>query len=200
MSDGSIAIPGLEGAFRWIDVPRESRIAHQEVSISSRENTDWFVDPESLEVTSNAPALVRRIQGDFSVSALVDVEFRATFDAGALVLYSDSHHWVKFALEYSPQGKGVVVSVITRGESDESLSRVAYDSSLYLRISRLGRTVALHSSRDAQWWDLERYCRFDENEVDVGFESQSPMGKGTTARFAGISFSTSGVKDFRSGI
>jgi hypothetical protein len=170
------------------------------VSISSRETTDWFVDPESLHVTSNAPALVRRIHGDFTVSASIDVEFRATFDAGALVMYCDKAHWVKFALEYSPQGKGAIVSVITRGESDESLSRVVYDSSLYLRISRVGRSVALHSSLDGHWWDLERYCRFDEDHVDVGFESQSPMGQGTTAQFKGISLSTSGVKDVRSGI
>jgi regulation of enolase protein 1 (concanavalin A-like superfamily) len=200
MSDSSIAIPGLEGNFRWIEDPVKSRIAHQEVSISSRENTDWFVDPETLHVTSNAPALVRRTRGDFTVSALVDVEFHATFDAGALVMYYDTVHWVKFALECSPQGKGAIVTVITRGESDESLSRVVYDSSLYLRISRLGRTVALHSSLDGQWWDLERYCHFDFPEVDVGFESQSPTGKGTTARFSAITFGTSGVNDFRSGV
>jgi hypothetical protein len=115
-------------------------------------------------------------------------------------MHYDHQHWVKFALEYSPQGRAVVVSVITRGESDESLSRVACDTSLYLRISRLGHTVALHSSLDGQWWDLERYCRFDVDHVDVGFESQSPMGKGATARFQSISFTTAGIDDSRSGI
>jgi uncharacterized protein len=200
MSNSSIAIPGVEGDFRWINEPLDSRIAHQEVSISSREKTDWFVDPETLHVTSNAPALVCRIHGDFTISALFGVEFRATFDAGALVMFYDTEHWVKFALEYSPQGKGAVVSVITRGESDESLSRIGYDSPLYLRISRVGRTVALHSSVDSHWWELERYCRFDFPEVDVGFESQSPTGEGTTARFEAISFSASGIKDFRGGV
>ncbi|MGB8180091.1 MAG: DUF1349 domain-containing protein [Acidimicrobiales bacterium] len=199
MSDGSITIPALEGLFRWTEEPLEFRLATREVSISSRRRTDWFVDPETLQVTSNAPALVRRVRGDFTISALVDVEFRATFDAGALVLYRDERHWVKFALEYSPQRTGAVVSVITRVESDESLSRVVYDRSPYLRVSRLGRTVALHSSLDGRWWDLERYCRFDESEVEVGFESQSPTGEGTTARFSDISFGTTGVKDFRNG-
>jgi regulation of enolase protein 1 (concanavalin A-like superfamily) len=116
------------------------------------------------------------------------------------VLRHDQQNWIKLALEYSPQGQGAVVSVVTRGDSDESLSRVVYDSSLYLRISRVDRTVVLHSSRDGRWWDLERYCRFDFPETDLGFESQSPTGAGMTAHFEGIVFDASGVRDFRSGI
>ena len=199
MSESSLAVPGIEGNFRWIEEPVESRLAHREVSISSGGSTDWFVDPESRQITSNAPALVRKVQGDFSLSALIDVEFGTTFDAGALVLYGDRHHWVKFALEFSPQEQGAVVSVVTRGESDESLSRVLYNSALSLRVSRLGRTVALHSSKDGQWWDLERYCRFDVNDVEVGFLAQSPMGPGTKARFRDITVSAFGVQDFRDG-
>lgn len=200
MDNSAVTIPGLEGEFRWINEPVESSLGHREVSISSGANTDWFVDPETLRVTSNTPALVGSVRGDFTVSAHVAVEFRETFDAGALVMFCDTTRWVKFGFEYSPQGKGAVVSVVTRGESDESLSRVVYDSTLYLRMSRVGRTVALHSSLDGQWWDLERYCRFDAPGVEVGFEAQSPMGIGATARFTRISFATTGVQDFRSGV
>jgi regulation of enolase protein 1 (concanavalin A-like superfamily) len=199
MSESCSPLPGIEGNFRWIGAPVESHLGDREVSISSGGSTDWFVDPESRETTFNAPALVRRVQGDFSVSALIDVEFRATFDAGALVLYGDRQHWVKFALEFSPQGKGAVVSVVTRGESDESLSRVLDNSALSLRVSRVGRTVALHSSRDGVWWNLERYFRFNVDEVDVGFLSQSPTGPGTTARFRNITVRASGVANFRDG-
>ena len=42
---------------------------------------------------------------DFRLSARVTVDFRATFDAGVLLLWLDEAHWAKLCFEYTPDGR-----------------------------------------------------------------------------------------------
>src|SRR5262245_3681911 len=68
--------------------------------------TDLFVNPFGGRSVRNAPALLFPVSGDFALAAEVQVDFRATFDAGALLLWHDEDHWAKLCFEFSPQAKG----------------------------------------------------------------------------------------------
>src|ERR1700730_10338195 len=40
------------------------------------------------------------------------------WDAGALMLWADDHHWAKLSFELSPEKHPMMVTVVTRGVSD----------------------------------------------------------------------------------
>jgi regulation of enolase protein 1 (concanavalin A-like superfamily) len=139
------------------------------------------------------------VEGDYLLSARVDAALAATFDAGALVLWADERTWGKLALERSPAGAATIVSVVTRGVSDDCNSWTLEEPSTWLRIARIGDAYAFHASRDGRWWELVRHFRLEGANVQVGFEAQSPFGDGLTARFSEISFETRTLADLRDG-
>jgi uncharacterized protein len=183
---------------RWLNEPATSDVGEDAVRIAAGARTDWFVDPGTDRPTANAPALVAAVQGDFLLAAKVEVEFAATFDAGALLLWHDDRTWAKLCFEFSPDAEPMVVSVVTRGVSDDCNSRVVDGTAVWLRVARIGRAYAFHCSADGARWDLVRHFRLD-GLVEAGFEAQSPTGEGCAATFTEICFEARTLADLRSG-
>jgi regulation of enolase protein 1 (concanavalin A-like superfamily) len=171
------------------------------LSIRAGGQTDWFIDPGTGASTRDAPALVMPAQGAWQLSALVSVEHRAMFAAGVLFLHADAVTWAKLCLERSPQGESTVVSVVTRGTSDDCNSVIVAGHDSYLRISCLEGAFAFHHSTDGGRWSLVRYFTLGDgaDEVAVGFSAQSPTGDGCTATFSDITFRPTLLVDLRSG-
>ena len=185
----------------WLSEPQRWNIAAGTLTIEAGPKTDWFVDPAGDgEPALNAPALVGAVAGDFILSAHVSVTFGATFDAGVLMLHADERCWAKLCFERSPQGRPMVVSVVTREYSDDCNSVVVDDDNLWLRVARLGTAYAFHASTDGRHWQLVRYFGLPAADVSVGFEAQSPFGEGCTATFADITFEQRRLADLRSGL
>jgi uncharacterized protein len=165
--------------------------------------SDWFIDPGSDAVLRNAPALVMPAAGPWQLSAIVTADHRATFDAGVLFVHVDDVTWAKLCLELSPQGEVMVVSVVTRGTSDDCDSVPVEGHSLHLRVSALERAFAFHWSLDGRAWHLVRYFSLGDSapsRAGVGFIAQSPTGEGCTAEFADIIFRPELLADLRSGV
>jgi hypothetical protein len=172
------------------------------LSVDADAATDWFVDPAgSSAPIINAPALLGDVNGDFMFSARTEVKFAATFDAGVLVVHADDESWAKLCLERSPAGEATVVSVVTRGVSDDCNSTVVDGNVAWLRISRLGPALAFHASADGAGWSLVRHFALPAAEtLAVGFLAQSPLGDGCRASFDSIGFEPRRLGDLRSGI
>ena len=68
---------------------------------------------------AEAPLLLGSYRGEFQFSALVAPAFGAAFDAGALIVREGPDRWLKLAFE-APEGVPMVVSVVTRGSSDDA--------------------------------------------------------------------------------
>jgi regulation of enolase protein 1 (concanavalin A-like superfamily) len=116
-------------------------------------------------------------RGDFTLAARVSVDFRSTFDAGVLLLWAHEHAWAKLCLELSPQGNPTVVSVVTRGVSDDCNSFVTERPEMWLRVARLGTAFAFHASTNGTSWELIRHFALDQDaEPFVGFSSSRPRG------------------------
>ena len=197
----SVSIPGLEQSFEWVGKPIDVELGERKIVMSATPMTDWFTDPETSQVVATASALVCRPMTEFMLTAHVDVSFASTFDAGALVLWSSTRSWAKLAFEYSPQKQPMIVSVVTRGESDDCNAVVLDSSSVWLRVSGLGDAHAFHYSTDGELWHFVRYFRLDTyGSVDVGFEAQSPLGTGCVARFTDVSYAPERLTNLRSGV
>ncbi|MFB9691411.1 DUF1349 domain-containing protein [Actinoplanes digitatis] len=86
----------------------------------------WSPAPQSWptsedgSVRAEAPLLLGSYRGDFQFSALVAPAFGAAFDAGALIVREGPDRWLKLAFEAPPEGVPMVVSVVTRGSSDDA--------------------------------------------------------------------------------
>ena len=175
---------GVDGSLRIVAGPR----------------TDLFVDPAGGPAALGAPRIAGVVEGDFQLSARVRVDLRATFDAGALVLHAADDAWVKLALERSPQGEAMVVSVVTRGLSDDANGRVVTGDGVWLRVSRMGPACALHASDDGARWELVRHFALDAPAgLTAGFLAQSPTGEGCTASFDDVRFVAEPLAELRDG-
>jgi uncharacterized protein len=186
----TVSIPGLPGALNWQNTPRSWNLDSKSVlTISSNLKTDWFVDPFDGTIANTAPILLFTPASDYVLSARVTVKFATKWDAGALMLMGDDHHWAKLSFEFSPDSKPTLVTVVTRGLSDDCNSMNLPEDSVYLRIAKSGRTYVFYFSTDGQTWQILRTFSLDtELPVRVGFESQSPAGSGAVAQFSAITY------------
>lgn len=198
-------------AFRLPGIPEELHWEHQpldwqagpgnSLTITAGEHTNWFIDPGGNRNQDSAPAgLFVPPDANFLLSAKVAVEFASTFDAGVLQLRSREDLWAKLCFEHSPQGEPMIVSVVTRGVSDDCNSVVIDGTEVYLRLAQTPKTTAFHYSRDGHYWHMVRYFSLGElPSIQVGFSSQSPRGQKCRAVFSEIRYIPGTLKDNRSG-
>jgi regulation of enolase protein 1 (concanavalin A-like superfamily) len=170
-------------------------------------HTDFYVNPGGAEAGDaeslhNAATLLGTPPpGDFLFSADVTVDFKSQYDAGVLMLWIDERNWAKFCFEFSPAAEPMVVSVVTRGTSDDANSFTVDGRSVGLRISRVGQVYAFHASTDGRIWQLIRVFTLGSDLAAhrVGFEVQSPTGDGCAVTFDRIAFSSESLQDMRDG-
>jgi hypothetical protein len=196
-----VSIPALPGPLRWQGEPHHWELAADSaLTITAGRLTDWFIDPDKGTATNNAPALLMHVHEPCIFKARVSADHAATYDAGVLTVYQSDQVWAKLCLELSPQGQVMVVSVVTKGVSDDCNSLVVEGHSAYLRVARLDRAYAFHYSPDGARWNLIRYFRLgDSPEAEIGFLAQSPTGEGCTATFREITYLREKLNDIRSG-
>lgn len=186
------------------------QVGPRSVSALAPAGTDLFLDPAvdpapGLEARpqplSDAPRLVGVPTGDFQLVARVAVDFKAYFDAGVLVVHVGPDRWAKLCFEYTPQARPSVVTVVTRGESDDANAFETEDRSVWLRVSRTGRAYAFHASIDRTWWRLVRYFGLGEpaDTARIGFEAQSPTGDGCRVTFDDLEYHDHAPTDLRDG-
>lgn len=194
-----IVLPAFPAPLRRLHEPAAWRIEGDDaLTLSAGPNTDLFSDPGGPDRNNNAPALLGRLEGDFTLSARITTELKSTYDAGVLLLYAGEESWAKFCLELSPQGRPTIVSVVTRGVSDDCNSIPAEGDDIRLRISRVGSAFAFHVAIDSDFWHLIRYFALD-GDPEIGFLAQSPTGPGCTVTFSEITHTPKRLSDIRNG-
>jgi uncharacterized protein len=169
--------------------------------------SDIFIDPggaatpDAESMLNAATLLGTPPAGDFQFSARATVSFGATFDAGVLLLWLDERHWGKLCFEFSPAREPMVVSVVTRGVSDDANAFVVSGQSVWLRVSRMDHAYAYHASTDGKHWRMIRFFRVAESSAGdkIGFEAQSPTGDGCSVTFDDIRFVAERLGDLRDG-
>ncbi|MFJ6212655.1 DUF1349 domain-containing protein [Streptomyces sp. NPDC092296] len=175
------------------------------LTMTAAPRTDLFADPLGRD-GEQLPDAARLVglppDGDFTLSARVTVDFRSGYDAGVLLLHAAERLWAKLCFEYSPPGRPSVVTVVTRGASDDAGGLEVAGDRTWLRVTRTGGAFAFHTSADGHRWRLLRYFTLGPEaagRVRIGFMAQSPLGEGCTVVFDRISFQPEAPKDLRDG-
>ena len=196
----SMTIPSIPEKLRWIEQPVHYKVDGASLVMRSGPLTDMFINPMGTRTTLNAPISVFETSGNFQLSARVRVGFISDFDAGVLFVYQDHQNWAKLCFEYSPQHQPMIVSVVTKGSSDDANSAIIEGEEVYLRISGLGNVYVFHYSTDGIYWKFVRYFRLEAGpKTEVGFSVQSPTGEGCEADFTEISFHPKKLENLRDG-
>jgi regulation of enolase protein 1 (concanavalin A-like superfamily) len=195
-----ITLPPFPAPLRWELPPAAWGLDAGTLSATAGPRTDLFVSPQGDAPVLNAHRLLGPVGGDFQLSARVTVGFAGAFDAGALLVWRDERSWAKLCFEFSPQRRPMVVSVVTRGLSDDANGFTVDGDSVWLRVSRMGGALAFHASTDGRWWDLIRHFALDAGEAPlVGFVAQAPVGEGCAVRFDDIRFAPARLVELRNG-
>lgn len=195
-------LPTVPGEFHWKNHPVDWKIGvDNSLSITAGEKTDWFCDPGKKIPLDNAPtALFVPPDANFIFGAKVMVNFVSDFDAGGIQIRERGDLWAKICFEYSPQQQPMIISVVTRGTSDDSSSVIIDGQEVYLRVALTPETVAFHYSLDGSYWNFVRYFSLGIlKNLRVGLSTQSPMGEQCTAVFSEIRYRAGVLKDKRSG-
>ncbi|MER3482030.1 MAG: DUF1349 domain-containing protein [Meiothermus sp.] len=183
----------------WNPEPVESSYENGVLRAVPGPQTDLFVDPLGRAPILNAPKLLFDIEGDFILSSRVKVGFQGTYDAGILAVYQHETSWAKLCFEMSPQGQPMVVSVVTKGTSDDCNSLPIEGNQIYLRLSHIGNAFAFHYSLDTKFWHMVRVFRLEPGPFKTGFLVQAPVGDGCTVEFSEIRLEPRRLNDIRSG-
>ncbi len=172
-----------------------------ELTLEAPARTDFFNDPAGDTLKGDAPAWLTPVTAPATLRARVRPDFSGTFDAGVLMLYQAPTVWAKLCFERSPDGRPMVVSVVTRGTSDDANSSVLQAPEVWLRIGLHERSVAFHASSDGEAWDLVRHFRLTDSDAPlrIGLLAQAPVGDGCSVAFSGVELSVGVERDIRSG-
>lgn len=200
MSD-SFTLPSIPAPLTWKNQPLQSTHDARQLSITAGAQTDWFIDPSGAPAKGDAPiGLFVPPDPVFRLQARVTVEFAATYDAGVLFAYAREDLWGKLCFEYSPQQKPMVVSVVTKGVSDDCNSVVMEKQTVHLRLYRRDAILAFHYSPDGRFWHFVRYFTLGQVEhLTVGFSAQSPTGQGCRVSFSEIQYLPGVLANLRNG-
>lgn len=177
------------------------------LAVDAPAHSDYFIDPSgesgvAAETQLNAVALLGTPpQGDFTFSARVAPTFASTFDAGVLLAWIDETNWAKLCFEVSPDGQRMVVSVVTRGVSDDANAFEVDGVTAELRVSRVGAVIGFHArTTDGRWRFVRAFTLSGAtSDLRVGFEAQSPTGDGCRVVWDRISFASRTLADLRDG-
>lgn len=191
-----VHLTSLPRPLYWENTPLHFQQSAGHLVIEADGKTDMFRDPNVTYNTDNAPKLLFDADSNFVLTAAIHHRFASKWDGGAIVLKTDSLNWIKFCFEKDYTGGHRVVSVVTKGISDDCNSAAITGNTVFYKVAKAGNVITLYYSLEGQHWFLIRHLVFDTpTQLKVGFLAQSPTGKNATVTFSDIHYSTRKIRD-----
>lgn len=183
----------------WVNKPETLEVRDSVLSVTALEGTDFFNNPEDSSIVATAPLLYKHVKGDFLAKALVKPDFSSQWNAVSMMVHIDNEHWIKFAFENSDATGPSVVTVVTKGLSDDANGAVLNDiEHLWLAIARKGNNYSMHWSADGKQYNMARLTSLPASEeVKIGLEMQSPVGATATHQIFNFDVSSVTVSNMR---
>lgn len=170
------------------------------VAIYAPPGSDYFVNPADGTLLASAPFLYQEVTGDFVLRSKARHDFTAVYDACALLAKDHDRLWAKACFEYTDLATHAIVSVMTNQHSDDANGVTIPQQEVWLQLARKGNMFAVHTSLDGVVFTMERLTYLPMHEtIQVGFEAQSPRGKGGMRYFMHTTLEHRTLSDIRNG-
>lgn len=192
--------------YEWINKSKVEKIENG-IAIYATPGKDFFNDPASnldgaLNVGAwDAPIYGTRVSGDFVFCAHVSCDFQANYDAASLIIYESNKLWAEISFERTDIGYDGLVTVVTNQISDDVNNGELATNHVYLKIARVDNCFGFYQSNDGVHYSMVRLFTLPmQNEILVGFESQSPVGNGGWRYFKNIKLEQKRIMNLRQGL
>jgi uncharacterized protein len=173
----------LPKELQWMNEPKEWSFTQNGLILDVAPSSDFFLDPAGQHIRNSAPFLYTEVDGDFSLTTKVSVDMQEQFDSGCLMVMAAETNWAKLCFE-NINNVPSIVSVVTKGTSDDCNSHEIGKVSPFLKILRSGNCFGFHFSLDGSEWTMIRYFGMDmPKKIKIGVVGQSPVGKGCKVSF-----------------
>lgn len=191
--------PEMVSEMNWMIEPQSFVVENNSLKITVTKGTDFFNSPEDSTVVGTAPYLFKEVEGDFVAKALVEPDFSAQWNAVAVILYIDSLNWIKLAFENSDATGPSIVSVVTKGNSDDANGVILNgEKRVWLALVRKGDIYSMHWSLDGENFKMARLTSMThQNAVKIGLEFQSPVGDSASHQVHYFEIKEKTVEDLR---
>ena len=195
-------IQAILSDMQWINEPSTFEIENGTLKVEAEKNTDFFNNPEDSTITSSAPFLYKEISGDFVATSLVRPDFSSMWNAIALMVHIDNDNWIKFAFENSDATGNSIISVVTKGVSDDANGAILEDQDkIWLKLIRKENIYSMLWSMDGKDYKMTRLTTLnDANPVKVGLEFQCPVAESAKHAVDYFQVEKTTVKNLRQGI
>ena len=188
-------------SFKWINKPESFELKEHSLIIEAGENTDFFNNPVSKKISDNAPFFYTEVSGDFVMKTLIRPDLSKVWNACGLMVYIDGLNWIKYEFENSDATGNSIVSVITKGDSDDANGAILHNREyIWLKVVRKGNVYSMHWSTDDVKYKMTRLVSLESSStVKVGMQAQCPADKPKKHEFLYFSLDPISVKDMRVG-
>ncbi|WP_156364273.1 DUF1349 domain-containing protein [Curtobacterium sp. Leaf261] len=142
---------------QWTNEPKAVQVADEGMHVTAREGSDAWRTTSYGFVHDTEHALLNDLPQGTAVEVSFRLDFTAQFDQAGVFVRVDESTWVKAGVELS-DGEQSLGAVVTRGESDWSLSPVPdwAGREVTVRASRSGDALTVRARVDAEPWRLVR--------------------------------------------
>ena len=193
--------------FRWLKEQSQITIEGDKITIIAPPQSDFFNGatdnneegflPDAL---SNAPFYHTEIEGDLVMRAKVSHAFTDVYDSASLMVMKDLSCWAKCCYEHTDFDTHAVVSVVTKGDSDDCNGCDLEGNSVWLQVCRVGNDFAFHYSKDGEHFYMMRQFHLPVGPViKVGLLAQAPKGNGGERIYEHLTIEKKTVKNIRAG-
>lgn len=185
-----LSLPGIGSPLEIVHSPLAASVdAAGTLTIRAAGKTNLFNPPATNITVDNAPMVLFTPKGDFTLKAKVAAPLKNVYDVAALVVYADSHCWAKLCYENSVDKEATVVSVVTRGASDDCNSSAIGAPFVYYAICRCGTEYSFHWSKDGRDWKLVRHFELNTSlPIRVGFAVHAYCDEPISGTFSEIEY------------
>lgn len=174
--------------FFWLNQPKRFLIEKKSLSILTEPETDLWQRTYYGFSTSNAPAFLTTVEGDFTFS--VKTEFDASsflYDQCGILMYIDNENWFKVSVEYENKKFSRLGSVVTNlGFSDWATTDIpAGVWEMWYRLSRRGQDFYIENSVDGKIFRQMRMLHMHKpfDTANIGVYACSPLKSSFKAFF-----------------
>ncbi|WP_372946985.1 DUF1349 domain-containing protein [Mariniphaga sp.] len=138
--------------FYWINPSQKFTLNDGVLKIQTAPETDFWQRTHYGFSKTNAPAFLRKIEGDFTFSVKTSFYTQNRYDQCGVLLFIDNENWVKVSVEYENEQFARLGSVVTNlGFSDWATTDIPLPvNEMSYRLSLKGQDVYIeYAEKDA---------------------------------------------------